>query len=151
MSLFEALYGQSCNTPISWSDPMNRMLIGPNMLAKLKQEMQEIPKNLKVAKDRQKNYANQNMLFNEFHVREQLYLCINRKKKSLQIRSCANLAPQFCGPFKILERIGLVTYRFALPLTVKVHDVFHVSLLKKYVKDVDHMIDQSLLQVEPNG
>jgi len=39
MSPFEALYGQSCNTPISWSDPVNRVLIGPNMLVEMEQEM----------------------------------------------------------------------------------------------------------------
>jgi len=54
-------------------------------------------------------------------------------------------------PFEILERIGLVTYRLALPLTMKVHDVFHVSLLKIYVNDVDHVIDWYLLQVETEG
>lgn len=39
MSLFEALYGRSCNTPINWSDPVKRMLIGPNMLEEMEQEM----------------------------------------------------------------------------------------------------------------
>ena len=39
MSLFEALYGQSCKTPISWSDPVKRVLIGPHMLADMEQEM----------------------------------------------------------------------------------------------------------------
>lgn len=47
MSPFEALYGWSCNTPISWSDPVNRVLIGPEMLADMEQEMQVIKKNLR--------------------------------------------------------------------------------------------------------
>ena len=67
------------------------------------------------------------------------------------IRSCATLAPLYCGPFEILERIGPVAYRLAMPLTVKFHDVFHISLLKKYIKDVDHVIDWSVLQVEQEG
>eukprot|EP00253_Pinus_taeda_P004012 PITA_04012 len=54
-------------------------------------------------------------------------------------------------PFKILERIGPMVYRLALPPTMEVHDIFHVSLLNKYVKDVDHVIDWPVLQVEPEG
>eukprot|EP00253_Pinus_taeda_P020876 PITA_20876 len=53
--------------------------------------------------------------------------------------------------FEILERIGPVEYRLALPPIVKFHDVFHISLLKKYINDVDHVIDWSLLQVEQEG
>ena len=45
MSLFEALYGWCCNTLINWSDPVNRVLIGPNMLVEMEQEMQVIKKN----------------------------------------------------------------------------------------------------------
>ena len=44
-----------------------------------------------------------------------------------------------------------MAYRLALPPIVKFHDVFHVSLLKRYVQDVDHVIDWSVLQVEPEG
>ena len=72
-------------------------------------------------------------------------------KISLQIGSCAKLAPWFCGPFSIIEKIGLVAYQLAKPLIVKFHDVFHMSLRKKYVKDVDHVIDWFVLQVEPDG
>lgn len=74
-----------------------------------------------------------------------MYLRIKPKKSSFRIGSCAKLEPQYCGPFEILERVGLVDYRIALPLTLKFHDFFHVSLLKRYVKDVDHVIDWSIL------
>ena len=60
------------------------------------------------------------------------------------------MAPRFCGPFSIVERIGQVAYQLALPPIVKVHDVFHVPFLKKYVKDVHHVIDWFVLQVGPN-
>lgn len=59
----------------------------------------------------------------------------------MSIVSCAKLAPWYCGPFEILERIGLMAYQPALPSIVKFHDFFHVSLLKKYVKDFDLVID----------
>jgi hypothetical protein len=63
---------------------------------------------------------------------------------------CAKLAPQYCGPFEFLDRVGPIGYRIALPPTVKEHNVFHVSLLKKYVHDSNHSIDWSVIQVEPN-
>jgi hypothetical protein len=64
---------------------------------------------------------------------------------------CAKLAPRNCGPFEILDRVGPVSYRLALPPTVKEHNVFHVSLWKKYVHDSNHIIDWFVIQVEPDG
>jgi len=100
-----------------------------------------IEKNLKAAQDRQNIYVDRNRLFKEFQVREQVYLCIKLKKCFLQIGSCVKMAPRFLGPFSIIERIGAVAYRTILALAVKIHDVVHVSLLKKYDEDVDHVID----------
>jgi hypothetical protein len=59
------------------------------------------------------------------------------------------MAPRFCGPFEIFDRAGLVAYRLALSPTVKAHNVFHVSLLRKYVHDYNHIIDWFVIQVEP--
>ena len=72
--------------------------------------MQAIKKNLEVAQDRKKSYEEKNMLFKEFQVGEHGYFRIKPKKRSLRIGSCAKLAPQYCGPFEILERIGPVEY-----------------------------------------
>jgi hypothetical protein len=48
---------------------------------------------------------------------------------------------RYCGPFEILEKIGLVSYMLALPASMRVHNVFHVSLLNKYVPDSNNIID----------
>jgi hypothetical protein len=64
---------------------------------------------------------------------------------------CAKLTPWYCGPFEVLDRVGLVAYRLALPPIVKAHNIFHVLLLKKCVHDANHIIDWSVIQVEPEG
>ena len=52
------------------------------------------------------------------------------------------LSPRFIGPFEILERIGEVAYRLALPPQLsRVHDVYHVSMLRKYEPDPSHVLD----------
>jgi hypothetical protein len=65
--------------------------------------------------------------------------------------ACAKMAPRYCGAFEVLDRVGPVAYSLALPPTVKAHIVFHVSLLKKYVHDSNHIIDRSRIQVDPEG
>jgi hypothetical protein len=67
------------------------------------------------------------------------------------MEACAKLAPQYCGPFEVLDRAGHVAYSLALPPTVKAHNVFHVSLLKKFIHDSNHIIDWSMIHMEPDG
>jgi hypothetical protein len=65
---------------------------------------------------------------------------VKPKKSSLKLGSCTKLAAIFCGPFEILDRIRLVAYMLAFPASMNVHNVFHVSLLKKCVHHPNHFI-----------
>jgi hypothetical protein len=78
-------------------------------------------------------------------------LKVKPKKISLKLGSCTKLATRFCRPFEILDRIGPVAYMLALPASMNVHNVFHVSLLKKCVHDPNHVIDCNLIQVGIEG
>ncbi|TYK09587.1 pol protein [Cucumis melo var. makuwa] len=72
-------------------------------------------------------------------------------KGVLRFEKNAKLSPHFVGPFEILERIGPVAYRLALSLSFSaVHDVFHVSMLRKYVTDLTHVVDFEPLQIKEN-
>ena len=77
----------------------------------------------------------------EFSVRVHVYLRVRENKSSLRLGTCAKLSPRYCGSFEVLERIGPVGYRLALLASTRAHNVFHVSLLKKYVYDPNHVIN----------
>ena len=65
---------------------------------------------------------------------------------SLRIGRKGKLSPHFVGPFEVLERVVPVAYRVAfLPSMSKIHNVFHVSTLRKYVFDPSHVVE-----LEPN-
>jgi hypothetical protein len=85
------------------------------------------------------------MTTREFKVWEHVLLKVNPKKSYLKLGSCTKLATRFCGPFEILDRIGPVAYMLALPASMNVHNVFNVSLLKKYVHYPNHVIDWHLI------
>jgi len=59
------------------------------------------------------------------------------------------LNPRYVGPFEILERVGPIAYRLALPPSLaRVHDVFHVSMLREYISDPSHVIKYESLQLQ---
>ena len=67
---------------------------------------------------------------------------MNPKRGVVRFGERGKLSPRFIGPFEILERIGSVTYRLALPPSmIGVHEVFHVSMLRKYTPDPAHVVD----------
>jgi hypothetical protein len=151
MSPFKVLYFRSCNTPISWSNPMEKIPIGPNMLKEMEQQVVQINQNLKIAQNKQKIYTDRKRTPREFNMGDHIYLRVRPMKSSLQMGACAKLAPWYFGPFEVLDRVGHVAYRLSPPPTVKAHNFFHVSLLKKYLHDSNHRIDWSVIQVEPEG
>ena len=67
-------------------------------------------------------------------------------KSLIRFGKGSKLVPQFVGPFEILERIGPVAYRLALPPSMsRIHDVFHISVLRGYIYDESHIIDWDAL------
>jgi hypothetical protein len=81
-------------------------------------------------------------------VGEHVFLKVNAKQIFLRLGSFPKLGERHCGPFWISKKIGPITYMLAFPTSMRVHNEFHVSLLKKYVSGPNHIIDFTTILVE---
>ncbi|KAA0055516.1 pol protein [Cucumis melo var. makuwa] len=103
------------------------------------------------AQSGQKRYADVRRRDLEFDVGDKVFLKVTPMKGVLRFERRGKLSPCFVGPFEILERIGPIAYRLALPPSLSiVHDVFHVSMLRKYVPDPSHVVDYKPLEIDEN-
>ena len=98
-----------------------------------------------------KHYLDKKRKDKYYHIGDHFYLKVKEKRSSLSLGRCGKLAPRFCGPFEILGKRGSVAYELDVPSHIRVHNVFHASLLNKYVYNTKHAIDWSLIQVELEG
>jgi hypothetical protein len=98
-----------------------------------------------------KTYVDKGRTHRDFKVGEHVFFKVKAKKSFLKLGNCSKLAASCCGSFEIMERIGLVAYILALPASMCIHNVFHVSMLKKYVHDANHVTDWNVIQVEKEG
>jgi hypothetical protein len=87
----------------------------------------------------------------EIKIGDHVYLRVRPRKSSLIMGDFAKMAPRYCEPCELLDRVGPIAYRLALPPTIKAYNVFHVSLLNKYVHDSNHIIEWSMIQVDSEG
>ena len=99
MNPYEALYGRRCTTPVTWDNPVNKIVLGSELLKEMEQEVAKIRRNLKATQDRQKSYVDNHRVHREFNVGDHVYLRVKAKKSSLKLGSCAKLSPRYCGPF----------------------------------------------------
>ena len=74
------------------------------------------------------------------------------KRGVVNFGKSGKLSQRFIGPFEILERVGTVAYRLALPPSMSgVHEVFHVSMLRRYTPDPVHVVDWGEIEVDTDG
>jgi hypothetical protein len=96
--------------------------------------LQEVRQHLLEAQNRMKQVYDKGHMEQSFSEGEWVYLKLRGyRQQSVQKRHNQKLAPKFYGPYRIVKKIGPVAYRLALPPQTKIHDVFHVSVLKKWV------------------
>ena len=145
MAPFEALYGRKCRSPICWDEVGERKLLGPKLVQITTDKIKLIRECLCTAQSRQKSYADRRRRDLEFQVGDYVFLKVSPWNG---VGKKGKLNPRFIGPFGVLERIGLVAYRVALPPSLsRLHNVFHVSVLRKYMDDPSHVLDYQPIQI----
>eukprot|EP00253_Pinus_taeda_P033055 PITA_33055 len=151
-STFEILYGIPCRTPLSWDQLEDQVMLVPEMLQEMDEKMATIKQRLKEARDHQKSYAGAKRVDRNFEEGSQVFIRIKPFKSSFRIGKGTKLSPRFVGPFTILERIGPDAYKLKLPFhIIRMHNVFHVSMLRKYIPDPSHVLKFEKLQVSEEG
>ena len=138
---FEALYGRKCRSPVCWAEVGEAQLTGPDIIQETTKKIIQIRNHLQTARDRQKSYADKRRKPLEFQVGDRVMLKVYPWKGVIHFGKCGKLNPRYIGPFTILDRIGPVAYQLELPQELRnVHDVFHVSNLKKCLSDETQVI-----------
>ncbi|KAK9045769.1 hypothetical protein V6N11_051677 [Hibiscus sabdariffa] len=106
-------------------------VLGPQMIQDTEKQVQVIHDRLKQAFDRQKAYADTKRRDIRHEVGNRVFFKVSPWKKVLRFGKEGKLSPRYIGPFEVLEKVGLVAYRLALPPEFdKIHNVFHVSMSK---------------------
>ena len=115
------------------------------MLKEMEEIVKQVQGNMKVAQDRQKSQVDLKRTPKEFQVGEHVFIKVRPKKSSLILGSCAKLEPHYYGPFEILSKIGQVAYQLGLPPNLRVHNIFHISIINKYVHDATHVVSWNVV------
>jgi hypothetical protein len=135
MAPFEVLYGRRCRTPLNWIEPGEKVIFGPNIIEAAESIVHRIQENLKPAKSCQETSANKRCRPLELEDGNHVYLRVSPMKGMKRFGVKGKLAPRYITSFPIVEKCGTVAYKLDLPPSLAgVHDIFHVSQLKKCLK-----------------
>jgi hypothetical protein len=151
MAPFEALYGRRCRTPLNWYQAGEREIFGPDLVLEAEEKVRVIKKNLEAAQARQKSYHDKRSKPLQFEVGDHVYLKVSPTKGVQRFGIKGKLAPRYIGPYEIKANCGLVAYQLKLPPHMSaVHDVFHVSQLRKCVRLPTEVLYEPELEIEPD-
>jgi hypothetical protein len=124
-----------------WSETGERKVFEPDILEEAEKQVCMVRENLRVMQLRQKSYADHRRRELSFEVGDFVYLNVSPMRDLHRFKVRSKLAPRFIGPFKILEKRGEVAYQLELPSQLSdMHDVFHVSQLKKCLRVTEEQI-----------
>ncbi|KAJ0661910.1 putative nucleotidyltransferase, Ribonuclease H [Helianthus annuus] len=149
MAPFELLYGRKCRAPICWNEVGEEVIEGPELVRITNEKVDLAKQKLKEARSRQKSYADRHRRELEFAPGDHVFLKVSPRKGVHRFGLKGKLSPRFIGPFEVLERVGEVAYRIALPPSLShVHNVFHVSTLRGYNYHPLHVVEYPLHKIQ---
>ncbi|KAI5338917.1 hypothetical protein L3X38_018189 [Prunus dulcis] len=126
-----------CRTPICWNEVGERKLEKLESIQGTTEKVRVIKEKLKTAQDRHKSYSDNRSKDLDFAVGDWVFLKLSPWKGVMRFGKHGKLSPRYIRPYEITERIGPVAYKLALPPDLsRIHDVFHVSMLRKYIADL---------------
>ncbi|XP_073133895.1 uncharacterized protein [Henckelia pumila] len=141
MAPFEALYGKKFRSPLFWDDLSKTPVTGPDMIREMSDKVKLIQIKMRTTQDRLTKYANVRHRPLSFEQGDWVFLKISPFRGTVRFGKRGNLSPRFIGPYEILDKVGDLAYRLALPPALSgIHDVFHVSMLRKYEPDASHIL-----------
>ena len=128
-------------------------ITGPDLIRDTSEKVSLIRQRLLTTQSRQKSYADKRRRPLEFEVFDHVFLKVMPKRGVVIFGKCRKLSPRFIEPFEILERVDIVVaYRLALPPSMLgVHEVFNVSMLRRYTPDPAHVVDWGEIEVDTDG
>ena len=151
MAPYKALYGRKCRTPLCWTELSERKVIGPYLIQETEEKVKMIRERLKLATERQKSYADMKRKDIRYEIGEKVFLKVSPWKKVMRFGKKGKLSPRFIGPYEVIEKVGPVAYRLALPPEFeKIHNVFHVSMLRRYRSDPSHIVSSETIELRPD-
>ncbi|WJX17476.1 hypothetical protein P8452_07389 [Trifolium repens] len=151
MAPYEALYGRKCRTPLCWYEVGENKILGSDFVHQTTEQVKFIREKMKAAQDRQKSYSDKRRRPLEFEAGDHVFIRVTPRTGIGRAIKTRKLTPRFIGPFQILKRVGPVAYHIALPPHLSnLHDVFHVSQLRKYYPDPSHIIESETIELRDN-
>ena len=149
MAPYEALYGRPCRKPTCWLEAGESSLFGPEIVQETIEKIQLIRERLCMAQSRQKSYVDQRRRPLEFQKGDYVFLKGSPKKGVFRFGKKGKLAPRYIGPFKVIKVVGKAAYQLQLPAQLsEVHDVFHVSMLRKCLSDATPVVNLEDIEVQ---
>ena len=145
---YEALYGRKCRTPLCWTELSEKKVIGPDSIQETEEKVKMIRERLKVANNRQKSYADMKRKDIRYEIGGKVFLKVSLWKKVMRFGENGKLSPRFIGPYEVIEKVGPMAYRLALPPDLeKIRNVFHVSMLRRYRSDPSHVVSSETIEL----